>query len=568
MKIIYILIFGLIIIIIYLHKQKLNQELNQEMFDTSSSSFSQEGLFNLLSSYNSMQIDNKNLPVNNIIGSLDLNGTINISNNITVPNIKTTDLSSNKIIAHNINILNIDLSKNKICLRDTLHCIDPNLIKINSINSNNSVYNNMYLPDEQHCEIFEPGPFRDLSHNYIPSSILSQFGYGKLINSYATPARNDISGNIDISGLPKLAISNVLTGNYYITGTTATAPPFSFPKPAYYFLPSTATSSIGTEQKDYDNSVGFKITIPKNLPFTCQVIWIQVPLYNTGLGKNRSFRATYTDINDIDPNLDVVYSTHKSGYTNYYMPDGSDYNSINSFNYYEYTQWVPIPINYSQMDASGSLYLRRNRTEVRDSTINSLFMISGIAFTTNPWNCCKIPAFCIHYNLNQNPNYDDNNISNQSTTYNYDNVTDYVTIDSTLFYTKIPIINNGKDKLLYLNIVNYETVNINLASVYVCNTDPNLSNLLLKNSIFEQTNNYTTLVNNNLVQKLNNFATSYDNPFARFFNSHKNNRYIATIIPSNMITNNFIFVVLQSQITTGSSLSIREIGTHDLFPLL
>ena len=69
----------------------------------------------------------------------------------------------------------------------------------------------------------------------------------------------------------------------------------------------------------------------------------------------------------------------------------------------------------------------------------------------------------------------------------------------------------------------------------------------------------------NTITQIDNFTTTYDNPFARYFNSHKNNRYIATKIPATLIKSNFIRVILQGQTaTSGTGLMIREIGTHDL----
>jgi len=563
MRIIYITIFILIIVIIFLYKKKISQE----HFD-STNSFSQEGLYNILSSYNTIQIDNST-PTNNILGSLDLNGKIDISNNISVSNIITNDISSNNITSNNIQLRTIDLARYKICLKNTKYCVNPNLINLYSkINSNDPVFNNMYLPDALNCEIFEPNSFRDTSHNYIPKRILSQFGYGIDASSYIKPTINDISGNIDINDLPQLAVSNLLTigRNNYITGITSNLQPYVFPKPAYYFLPATATNVGGHAQIDYDNSVGFKISIPP-LPFKCKVVWIQVPLYYPAIGingrKNRSFRVTYTSSLD-NPIVDYVYSTHKVGNTSYYMPDGSDYNGIDSSYYYEYTQWVPIPINYDQMPTDKALYLRRNRTEIGDSTANSLFMISGIAFSTNPWNHCKISAYCIHYDLNRRPNNanTNRNISNPATIYDTDSSSDFIKIDGKLFSTKLPVINNGKDKILYLNILK-DKKNINLNSVYISTVDPVISS---STGMFEITDSYNNLVINNQIQKLDNFATSYDNPFARFFNSHAYNRYIATIIPATIITSDFVYVILQSQITSGSSLTIREMGTHDLIP--
>jgi hypothetical protein len=197
-------------------------------------------------------------------------------------------------------------------------------------------------------------------------------------------------------------------------------------------------------------------------------------------------------------------------------------------------------------------------------------MISGIAFTTNPWNHCKLPAICIHWNLND----DEPNIkkTNQSTTFisavkgsetnlHYDKMTDYITFDGKLLITRIPIINNGKDKLLYLNVANNIT-NLNIQNVLI-QTDTtkslgtnisNTSNILGSSSEFKD----------KTITQIDNFTTTYDNPFARYFNSHKNNRYISTIIPAKLIKSNFIRVILQSQIASGNGLMIREIGTHDL----
>ena len=564
MKIIIIIIF-LLIIVIFLHK-KIKQEIKENL--DPSLSFSQEGLYNLLSSYNSIQI-NDETPISTIIGSLNLNGKIDISNNINVKNIKSDDISANNIISNNINLSTFDFNRYKICLKNKNNCLNPDLIGLYSkINDYNSSINNMYLSDSFNCEIFEPASFRDASHIYIPKRILSQFGFAKSKSEYRKPSINDISGNINLNDLPELGITSWLQNGFHIYGTNATQPPYPFPKPAYYFL-SQNVEDTPYLQQDYDNTCGFKITIPE-LPFKCQVIWIQVPMYNSNSStikniKNRSFRVTYTSEISNSP-IDVIHSTHKVG-VNSLMPDGSDYNSIQVIKP-EYTQWVPIPINFDQMQPSDrSLYLRRNRTEDGNAVNSSVFMITGIAFTTNPWNHCKTTPFCLNFDLNRNQNNDNTNRNKKSnsTTLDNDLISDFVSIDGKLFTTKLPVINNNRDKLLYLNIVN-TTENANILNVYVSIDDPNPLGNLSSTTIFEQTEVYTNLMANNKIQKLNNFTTTYDNPFARYFNSHRSNRYISTIIPYNMITSNFIYIILQSQINTGKSLSIREMGTHDLIP--
>jgi hypothetical protein len=561
MKIIYIIIFVLIIVIIYLNKIKNRNE----NFDPSQPII-REGAINLLSSYNAMQMGNTTAKVNTINGALNLNGRIDISNNVSALNVVTNDISSNNIIVNNINLSNLDLTNNKVCLQNTNNCINPGLIKLYSdFNSPNSPYYNMYLADASNCKIYEYNVFRDSSHNYIPKRILSQFGgiYAKDPITYQAPTITSIGIGINANDLPQLAIANILTTPtpLYYTGTTTTQPIYSFPKPAYYFLPQSASSVTSFEQTENNASLGFKISIPQ-LPFKCQIIWIQVPLYNnvtTLDGKrNRSFRTTYTsDQNNFISN--IIYATQKVRST--YMPDGGEYNSIDP-TFFEYTQWVPIPINYDLMPSEKALYLSRHKTEAGNTNnTNSLFMISGIAFTTNPWSHCKITPFSIHYDLNNK------NIPNPATTLSIDTVSDFVSINGKLFVTKLPLVKNGNDKMLYLDIVADDDsyVNANLLAVYVSKVN---MDFLLPTNIFERSQNYNTLISNTTVKKLDNFIRTYDNPFARFFNSHRGHTYISTIIPSNMITDTFIYIILQSQITSGTSLSIREIGTHDLFPSL
>jgi len=516
----YLQIFVIIIIIyiiIYLYnKQKI------ELLDFSQG-LNKEGISNLLSAYNSIRIEDNNIS-NNIQGSLKLNGNVNM-NTINSNSINIKELNANNITTNQYKIQNINFNDYKICLQDPSHCVKPYLLNLYSqINSTNSPFNNLYLSDASNCVIYEYNAFNTDPYNNVPIGIITRFG----------------------TNITLLTDSTLSTIKYQTNLTDNIA------RISYYYSP----------QKDYDVSGGFKILIPdpSTLKFKCKVVWIEIKS-----DLRRSFRVT-SSFPDVSSNvLDVVYSNYVS-YSNSLRPDGADYNIIGDRNLANITQWVPIPINYDSLPSEKAIYIRRNRTD----NANSILMISGLAFTTNPWNHCKLPALCIHWNLNDsNPNLNKSNPSTiytgATTTGNYDSpfneFTDYITFNGKLLITRIPIINSGKDKLLYLNIANY-TTNINIQNVFIQTdtTIPINTSITPESNILNSSNEFTV----NTITQIENFATTYDNPFARYFNSHKNNRYIATRIPASLIKSNFIRVILQSQVSTGYGLMIREIGTHDL----
>jgi len=518
-----IIIFILIIIYLY-NKQKNNKEKRILEHLDFSQGLNKEALSNLLTSYNSIQLENNNV-TNNIQGSLKLNGNVNM-NSINSNSINISDLNATNILANQFNIKNIDLNKYNICLQDQSHCIKPYLLNLYSqINSINSPFNNMYLSDASNCVIYEYAAFNNNDPYMNLRKLLLTFGTNIKISDNNT--LNQIRYQTNINNL----ISRI----------------------SYYYEP----------QKDYDISGGFKILIPdtSTLKFKCKVVWIEIKS-----DLRRSFRVT-SSFPDISSNvLDVVYSNYIS-YSNTLRPDGADYNMIGGrVITNNITQWVPIPINYDLLPEK-AIYIRRNRTD----NANSILMISGIAFTTNPWNHCKLPALCIHWDLNDsNPNVDKTNASttytNATTTSSYndpfDEFTDYITFNGKLLITRIPVINNGKDKLLYLNVAN-NIKNLNIQNVLI-QTDTTIqigTNITPTSNILNSLSEFTSKT----ITQIDNFTTTYDNPFARYFNFHINNRYIATKIPAKLIKSNFIRVILQGQTaTSGTGLMIREIGTHDL----
>ena len=468
-----IIIFILIIIYLY-NKQKNNKEKRILEHLDFSQGLNKEALSNLLTSYNSIQLDTNNI-TNNIQGSLKLNGNVNM-NSINSDSINTSNLNANNIQANQFNIKNFDVNKYKICLQDQSHCIKPYLINLYSqINSINSPFNNMYLSDASNCVIYEYYAFNNAPYNNVPLALVSMFGNNIILSQDRT-----------------------LSSIKYQTNLSDT-----IKRTSYYY----------EDQRDYDISGGFKILIPdtSTLKFKCKVVWIEIKS-----DLRRSFRVT-SSFPDISSNvLDVVYSNYIS-YSNTLRPDGADYNMIGERNLTNnITQWVPIPINYDLLPEK-AIYIRRNRTD----NANSILMISGIAFTTNPWNHCKLPALCIHWDLNDsNPNVDKTNASttytNATTTSSYDlpfnEFTDYITFNGKLLITRIPVINNGKDKLLYLNVAN-NTSNLNIQNVLI-QTDTTIQigrNITPTSNIFNSMSQFTS----NTITQIDNFTTTYDNPFAR-----------------------------------------------------
>jgi hypothetical protein len=521
LQLIVMIIFILIIIYLY-NKQKI------ESLDFSQG-FNREGITNLLSAYNKIDIEDDNIS-NNIQGSLNLNGDISM-NTINSNTINIKELNANNITAKQYRIGNIDFNDYKICLGDQSHCIKPYLLNLYSqINSINSPFNNLYLSDASNCVIYEYTAFNNNNDPYINLPLLLlTFG-------------NNI----------KLSEDKTLSTIRYQTNINNTISRVSF-----FYEP----------QRDYDVSGGFKILIPNpnTLKFKCKVVWIEIKS-----DTRCSFRVTSSSniSNNVLNNnvLDVVYSNYLT-YSNSLRPDGADYNMIGTQTLTNnITQWVPIPINYDLLPSEKAIYIRRNRTDN-----NSKLMISGLAFTTNPWNHCKLPAICIHWDLNDsNPSINKFNPSTslveastpttRSVDQPHDAFTEYITFNGKLLITRIPVINSGKDKLLYLNVAN-NTININIQNVLIqTDTTKQIGSITPESNILNSMSQFIS----NTITPIENFATTYDNPFARYFNSHKNNRYIATRIPAELIKSNFIRVILQGQVSSGTGLMIYEIGTHDL----
>jgi len=132
-------------------------------------------------------------------------------------------------------------------------------------------------------------------------------------------------------------------------------------------------------------------------------------------------------------------------------------------------------------------------------------MLSGVAFSQNPWGHATQSALGYHWadRVNQgDPVPWDKQDYNGDILACFDNLMAYE--------IRVPVVPSSRDKLLYLiehnagwNGCLHTGLSIKIGDTY---------------------------------QPIERFLASYDNPFARHWNSKANNRYIAARIPADMIT--------------------------------
>ena len=179
-------------------------------------------------------------------------------------------------------------------------------------------------------------------------------------------------------------------------------------------------------------------------------------------------------------------------------------------------QWVPIPAG-----RSGQLAL------VAKPNTENEFWISGLAFSRNPWGHAGQSAVAYHWASNGGDTVKWNSIWKNDALAELTAKSNYKLI--------VPVIPNGRDKLLYL---------------------------IEHNSDWNGAHHNGIKVNGNPIER---FLSTYDNPFARHWNSKFYERYLAARIPANSIPADRRW--LEVNIDMGkqtNSLYFREIGTHDM----
>lgn len=199
---------------------------------------------------------------------------------------------------------------------------------------------------------------------------------------------------------------------------------------------------------------------------------------------------------------------------NSYAPDGGLSDS-----YAREHQWVPIPVG------------RSGPIAIISSHSDSQLWISGVAFSKNPWGHAAQSALGYHWTVNGG----DATFWGQNW---HDIEGDSLSQigPKTNLLLRVPVVANGRDKLLYM---------------------------VERNQGDTRSAHSGITVNGQPIERL---LDTYDNPFARHWNSKIFNRYLAARIPASLIPagTRFISVRFDMSKQNGNGLRFREIGTHDL----
>jgi len=234
-----------------------------------------------------------------------------------------------------------------------------------------------------------------------------------------------------------------------------------------------------------------------------------------------------------------------------------------------------MPFNYNEISSEKRLILSRVYANVEE------FKISGIAFSTNPWNNLILHGLTIWFNSNKSSTDSRSQVPEMATSSNvWSTNHEYQlwrdtsgTTNPSNIIVRIPIINSGRDKILYL-ITNNDNWNENMKAVYIFQKSDVQPTIPSTKDLTTATFND---ISNNPITRLDNFTTTFSNPFSRHYNSSVYNRYIGTVIPANLIpvNSNYIIIGLQLPVglnadlaSTSAGTRIKYIGTHDKIPII
>ena len=239
-----------------------------------------------------------------------------------------------------------------------------------------------------------------------------------------------------------------------------------------------------------------------NVPNNMNVIWLRVL-------SDRWFSVkVYTE-----GGVDI--GTFVAGFNNLnkYAPDGGSGDS-----YHNIHDWMAIPV------PKEGKYILVPGNKKNDGGSDT--WISGIAFSTNPWNHAYNSAVAYHWAVNEGTQLTWNNQN-----WNSGQLAQLDHPKKNILY--IPVVPSGKDKLLYL---------------------------------VEHNNNWDGIMHQGITVDgvpIERFRTTWDNPFARHHNSKIYSRFVATRVPAKLtIGKRFLKVEVDSSLSN-HNIYIREAGTID-----
>ncbi len=324
----------------------------------------------------------------------------------------------------------------------------------------------------------------------------------------------DVRGNVVVNGIINATITNPMRNHMYPEGAIIYQDIFAarnagvisrLGNPAYddttyrgnnLWNDRTIIKFGGNAEKDGN---GAQVVIPQGY----DTLWIRV------LGDRWNVMHIYF----LDGNREDLRNW-AGGFrdANSYAPDGGLSDS-----YAREHQWVPIPVG------------RSGRVAIISARSDKDFWISGVAFSKNPWSHAAQSALGYHWTVNGgdatvwlSENWEGDSVSQVN--------------PKTNLLLKVPVVANGRDKLLYL----------------------------VERSQYDTRSAHTGItVNGRPIERL---LDTYDNPFARHWNGKIYDRYLAARIPANMIPagSRYLDVRFDMSKQNGFGLRFREIGTHDL----
>jgi hypothetical protein len=243
---------------------------------------------------------------------------------------------------------------------------------------------------------------------------------------------------------------------------------------------------------------GLKVNVPEGY----NVLWVRIL-------NDRWFHMRVKYVEDKEQGEIEKYA---SGFRNLneYSPDGAAPDT-------QWTthMWMQIP-------------LRMAGAVVLTSEVNSDSWISGIAFGKNLWNHARNSAVAYHWAINGGE-------AMRWHTHNWNNDQLCSLNAGAIRVLRVPVIPNGRDKMVYL---------------------------------VEHNNNWVGTMHGEVwigTNRVDRFRTSWNNnPFATHYNGKMYDRYMATIVPANLIQPTDKFIELRVDMSMSDHhIHIREAGTHD-----